>query len=184
MKIYTKTGDGGQTSLIGGTRVPKYHQRIEAYGTVDELNSFVGLIRDHLQLNDPKRAILLEIQEKLFRLESHLAEDKSSGIKQTMPPLIEADIEMLEKEMDSMNEVLPPLTNFILPGGHLIVSYCHVARTVCRRAERICTLVSVNNPIDPIDLKYINRLSDYFFVLARYYTLVTRSEEIIWKPRQ
>jgi cob(I)alamin adenosyltransferase len=183
MKIYTKTGDKGQTSLIGGSRVPKHHDRIEAYGTVDELNSFIGLIRDHLKEDDNKRDILLEIQEKLFRIESHLAEDPEGVLTRSMPPVVEADVELLEKEMDSMNELLPELNNFILPGGHPVVSYCHVARTVCRRAERICTRLAENFIVDDVDMRYINRLSDYFFVLGRYYSMMTGTSEIVWNPR-
>ncbi|PKP52087.1 MAG: ATP:cob(I)alamin adenosyltransferase [Bacteroidetes bacterium HGW-Bacteroidetes-1] len=182
MKIYTKTGDSGKTSLIGGTRVPKYHDRIEAYGTVDELNAFVGLIRDHIEVSDPKRKILLEIQEKLFRLESHLAEDSEGVLTRMMPQLNEKDVEFLEHEMDAMNELLPELTNFILPGGHIVVSYCHIARTVCRRAERISTRLHERFHVSEIDLKYLNRLSDYFFVLGRYYSMVTKSPEVLWKP--
>lgn len=180
MKIYTKSGDSGKTSLIGGTRVPKYHTRIEAYGTVDELNSFVGVLRDLLEANDSNRAKLTDIQDKLFRLESHLAEDHEGVLTRSMPELVEQDVEFLEKEIDAMNEYLPPLTNFILPGGHPIVSSCHVARTVCRRAERITTLMAETFPVMAIDLKYLNRLSDYFFVLARHYSWTTKSPELLW----
>ncbi len=180
MKIYTKSGDSGKTSLIGGTRVPKYHARIEAYGTVDELNSFVGVLRDLLEANDSNRAKLTDIQDKLFRLESHLAEDHEGVLTRSMPELVELDVEFLEKEIDAMNEYLPPLTNFILPGGHPIVSSCHVARTVCRRAERITALMAETFPVMAIDLKYLNRLSDYFFVLARHYSWTTKSPELLW----
>lgn len=182
MKIYTKTGDKGQTSLIGGTRVPKHHERIEAYGTVDELNAVVGLVRDHTEMNDQKRKVLLDIQEKLFRIESHLAEDPKGVLTRTMPEITENDVSLLEHEMDAMNELLPELSHFILPGGHPLVSYCHLARTVCRRAERVCTRLSENHHIDELDIKYINRLSDYFFVLGRYYSMLTSSPEILWKP--
>ncbi len=184
MKIYTKTGDSGKTSLIGGTRVPKYHARIEAYGTVDELNAFVGLLRDHLAEDDDNRDVLLGIQEKLFRLESHLAEDQEGLLTKWLPELTDEHVSFLELEMDRMNEQLPELTNFILPGGHPIVSYCHVARTVCRRAERISTQLSENYPVRSIDLKYLNRLSDYFFVLGRHYSYTTGSSEILWNPQQ
>jgi len=180
MKIYTKSGDTGKTSLIGGTRVPKYHARIDAYGTVDELNSFVGLLRDHLPDDDINRKKLLVIQEKLFRLESHLAEDQEGVLTRSMPSLEESDVIFLEQEMDDMNELLPSLTHFILPGGHPIVSYCHIARTVCRRAERITTFLAESYTVKEIDLKYLNRLSDYFFVLGRYYSMVTKSPEILW----
>lgn len=182
MKIYTKTGDKGQTSLIGGTRVPKHHERIEAYGTVDELNAVVGLVRDHTEADDDKRDILLRIQEKLFRIESHLAEDPNGVLTRSMPEISEEDITILESEMDRMNELLPELNHFILPGGHPLVSYCHLARTVCRRAERVCTRLNEKHQVDELDIKYINRLSDYFFVLGRYYSMLTSSPEILWKP--
>lgn len=184
MKIYTKTGDEGKTSLIGGSRVSKFHPRIEAYGTVDELNSFIGLLRDHLPANDENRSILLAIQEKLFRLESHLAEDHEGVLTRSMPPLTADDVEQLEKEMDRMNESLPELSHFILPGGHPIVSHCHVARTVCRRAERITIALAEQHPVKDLDIAYLNRLSDYFFVLGRHYSMVTGSGEIPWIPRQ
>ncbi|MBK9291259.1 MAG: cob(I)yrinic acid a,c-diamide adenosyltransferase [Bacteroidetes bacterium] len=183
MKIYTKTGDKGQTSLIGGTRVPKYHERIEAYGTVDELNAFIGLLRDYLESGDPNRDVLLNIQEKLFRIEAHLAEDPAGVKTRMMPSLTDADVQVLEQEMDRMNERLPELSNFILPGGHKVVSYCHVARTVCRRAERICTRLAAYNEVDDLDLKYLNRLSDYFFMLGRHYSQYYGVDEIIWKTR-
>lgn len=182
-KIYTKTGDKGQTALIGGTRVPKYHDRIEAYGTVDELNSFVGLIRDHKNTDEHSRNILLEIQDRLFTLESHLAEDKNAFIAKPMPPLFEEDINLLENEIDRMNKSLPELTNFILPGGHMVVSYCHVARTVCRRAERLTVRLSEHYPVESLDLKYLNRLSDYLFVLARYLGSLNSADENVWKAR-
>ncbi len=182
MKIYTKTGDKGKTSLIGGTRVPKHHERIEAYGTVDELNSFVGLLRDHLDADNPDRIVLLQIQETLFRLESHLAEDPEGVKTRSMPEITASDIELLEKEIDRMNEDLPELHHFILPGGHPLVSYAHVARTVCRRAERICTRLNENHEVDEADIKYLNRLSDYFFVLGRSLSMRTGAPEILWKP--
>jgi len=183
MKIYTRTGDKGKTALIGGTRVPKYHDRIEAYGTVDELNAFVGLIRDHQEIDQESRKMLIEVQDRLFTLESHLAEDGAGTLATAMPPLNESDVKLLEDEIDRMNDSLPPLTNFILPGGHVLVSYCHVARTVCRRAERIAVRLSENFPVDKLDLRYLNRLSDYFFVLARFLGQKTGSKEIIWKAR-
>jgi cob(I)alamin adenosyltransferase len=183
MKIYTKTGDKGQTSLIGGTRVPKHHERIEAYGTVDELNAFIGLLRDHLEADDDNRKRLLDIQEKLFRIEAHLAEDPAGVKTRMMPELEEADVLFLETEMDRINGLLPELNHFILPGGHKVVSYCHVARTVCRRAERICTRLSTNHQVDELDLRYLNRLSDYFFMLGRFYTQHYKAEEIIWKTK-
>ncbi|HMM10615.1 MAG TPA: cob(I)yrinic acid a,c-diamide adenosyltransferase [Bacteroidales bacterium] len=183
MKIYTKTGDKGQTSLIGGTRVPKHHDRIEAYGTVDELNAFIGLLRDHLDSDDPNRQHLLEIQEKLFRIEAHLAEDPAGVKTRIMPALEESDVQFLEAEMDRMNAQLPELSHFIIPGGHKVVSYTHVARTVCRRAERICTRLATGHQVDDLDLKYLNRLSDYFFMLGRHYTQYYNADEIIWKTK-
>ncbi len=182
-KIYTRTGDKGQTALIGGTRVPKYHNKIEAYGTVDELNSFVGLIRDHESTDEHSREILIEIQDRLFTIETHLAEDKNAYVARPMPSLREADIELLEKEIDKMNLELPELTSFILPGGHTVVSFCHVARTVCRRAERLVVQLSEQYPVDELDLQYLNRLSDYFFVLARYLGNQNGAIETVWKAR-
>lgn len=183
MKIYTRTGDKGQTSLIGGTRVPKYHSRIEAYGTVDELNAFVGLIRDHNTIDGQLNDILIEIQDRLFTLESHLAEDPQGAVSRKLPALVEEDVKLLENEIDRMNEELPPLSSFILPGGHPLVSYSHLARTVCRRAERISIQLAETHPVPAIDLQYLNRLSDYFFVLARYFSKLTSSIETPWKPR-
>ena len=180
-KIYTKTGDKGETSLIGGTRVPKYHDRIEAYGTVDELNSFIGLIRDH-DIDDVSKAVLLQIQECLFVVESSLATDQDAEIHRSLPMVTEFDIEMLEKEIDRMNASLPALTNFVLPGGNLVSSYCHVARTICRRAERITIKLSQSFRVSEMDLKYLNRLSDYLFVLARFFVYSNSDTEIEWKP--
>ena len=180
-KIYTKTGDKGETSLIGGKRVPKDHLRIEAYGTVDELNSFVGLIRDH-DINSHYNEILLQIQECLFIAESLLAKDETDKIIQ-LPCLKESDITLLETEIDVMNEELPELTNFILPGGGMAASYAHVARCVCRRAERIIITLSDKMQVQEIIIKYINRLSDYFFVLARKLAQDAGASDIIWKAR-
>ncbi len=180
-KIYTKTGDKGQTSLIGGKRVPKYHLRIEAYGTVDELNSFVGLIRDH-DINPHYKDILLQIQDCLFIAESLLAKDESDKVIQ-LPCLKESDISLLETEIDTMNEELPQLSNFILPGGGMAASYAHVARCVCRRAERIIIDLSEKMPVEEIIIKYLNRLSDYFFVLARKLAQDKGAGDIIWKAR-
>jgi len=182
IKIYTKTGDKGETSLIGGTRVPKFHPRIEAYGTVDELNSFVGVIRDHVS-NEHARKILLEIQDRLFTLESLLAKDPDSKTEITLPQIFEEDILLLEKEIDAMNAELPPLRSFILPGGHPAVSFSHVARTVCRRAERLTIRLSKAQPVDFILIRYLNRRSDYLFVLARWRGKVNGAEETLWKPR-
>lgn len=183
MKIYTKTGDAGKTSLIGGTRVLKSDARIEAYGTVDELNSFIGVVFDH---NDDEaiRKILKEIQDRLFTIGSELACDPEKNIKMRLPDLHDSDIELLEKEMDKMDSELPVMKNFILPGGHPAVSFTHVARSVCRRAERCCIgLVAAEEKVDPLIIKYLNRLSDYLFMLARYTGLKKNAPEIIWKAR-
>jgi len=181
MKIYTKTGDKGQTSLIGGTRVPKHHLRIESYGTVDELNSYIGLIRDQ-QISDHQQSVLKEIQDRLFTIGSILASDPEKS-KMKVPDLYLKDIELLEKEIDQMNEVLPELRHFILPGGSTVVSYCHVARCVCRRAERICVHLSEESQVDETVMIYLNRLSDYLFVLARMLCFDQKIEENKWIPR-
>jgi len=180
-KIYTKTGDKGETSLIGGKRVPKYHMRIEAYGTVDELNSFVGLIRDQ-NINPHYKEVLLNIQENLFIAESILANDEQSNTR-NLPCLRDEDILQLETEIDKMNEALPELHNFILPGGHPTVSSTHVARCVCRRAERIIIALSEKTEVPEIIIRYINRLSDYFFVLARKIALDNGVPDVLWKAR-
>jgi len=180
-KIYTKTGDKGETSLIGGTRVPKYHERIEAYGTLDELNSFIGNLRD--QLTDVHlREVLLRIQENLFTAESELATDPEKEVKRVLPHLSEDDVFELENEMDAMNLHLPSLSSFILPGGHPLVSLCHVCRTVCRRGERIIIKVASDLVVDEILIKYINRLSDYLFVLARELAFTNNIPDLPWKP--
>jgi cob(I)alamin adenosyltransferase len=181
MKIYTKTGDKGQTSLIGGTRVPKHHIRIESYGTVDELNSFIGLIRDQ-QIDEHSRKILIEIQDRLFTIGSSLASDPERS-KMKIPDLKDEDVTLLEKEMDKMNETLPEMRSFVLPGGHTTVSYCHIARCVCRRAERATIHLSENSFVAELVIKYLNRLSDYLFVLSRKLTHDLNAEEIPWKPR-
>lgn len=181
-KIYTKTGDKGTTALIGGARVPKFDERIEAYGTVDELNSWIGLIRDQ-EIDTHTIEILLEIQDRLFTLESLLAKGPDSdGI--ALPKLEEEDIVQLEKEIDKMNEVLPILKSFILPGGSPVVSYCHLARTVCRRAERLSIKMTEKYPVEPINVKYLNRLSDYLFVLARKLGQDSGATETLWKARK
>lgn len=181
-KIYTKTGDKGETSLIGGKRVPKHHLRIEAYGTADELNSFIGVLRD--QDMDPYyNKLLLEIQDKVFTAESQLACDQ--GCKpEDLPTIVQADIDLLEHEIDSMNEHLPPLGNFILPGGHPAVSQAHVCRCVCRRAERIITNLAEQTKVDPLVIQYFNRLSDYFFVLARKLAHDHGMDDLIWKAKR
>lgn len=180
-RIYTKTGDTGKTALIGGTRVPKYDERIEAYGTVDELKSWVGLLHDKISDNRQKE-ILIEIQDRLFTAESLLAQDGSESTR-LLPELKEADIEYIEKEIDFMNETLPPIKSFVLPGGHELISYTHITRTVCRRAERIIIKLNETHPVNPLIIKYINRISDYFFVLARKLTIDLDAEETAWKPR-
>jgi cob(I)alamin adenosyltransferase len=180
MKIYTKTGDTGQTSLFGGDRLSKDDARIEAYGTVDELNAFVGLLRDHL-VDEEVRVLLLTIQNRLFTLGAHLA--TAPGRQSVAPDLKDEDIQLLEQAMDRMDEVLAPLRNFILPGGHAAISYAHLARTICRRAERrVVSLVQEDEAVEMI-IRYLNRLSDYFFVLARYVAHLYKVEEVIWKGR-
>jgi cob(I)alamin adenosyltransferase len=181
-KIYTKTGDKGETSLIGGKRVPKYDMRIEAYGTVDELNSFVGLLRDQ-EIDPYYKNVLLQIQDRLFVAESLLAKDESNK-EVKLPCLKNDDILFLENEIDSMNEKLPPLGNFILPGGHPAVSLAHVARCVCRRAERIIIQLSEQYPVEDIVIQYFNRLSDYFFVLARKIGQDTGVGDLLWKAKR
>ena len=182
-KIYTKTGDKGNTALIGGTRVPKSHLRIEAYGTVDELNSYVGLCKD-LLADEYNRNLLQEIQDRLFTIGSALACDPVKEPKMQIPDLEEKDVLLLEKEIDTMNESLAPMKSFILPGGHSTVSHIHIARCVCRRAERCCVRLEMEgNELEPVIIKYLNRLSDYLFVLARYASMLLKAEEIPWKPR-
>ena len=181
MKIYTKTGDKGKTSLIGGTRVPKHHLRIETYGTVDELNSYVGMIRD--LTNDEKiNSILSEIQDRLFTIGSLLASDPEKS-RMKLPELFESDVQLLEKEIDKMNESLPELKAFILPGGDVKASWCHLARCVCRRCERLVSELSSDNEVQETILIYLNRLSDYLFVLARKVLADSGKAEIAWKPR-
>ena len=181
MKIYTKTGDKGHTSLIGGTRVSKHHLRIESYGTVDELNSYIGLIRDQEIITHYKQ-ILKEIQDRLFTIGSSLASDPQRS-KMIIPDLHESDIELLEKEMDQMNGQLPELRHFILPGGSNAISFCHIARCVCRRAERLAVHLSVESSVDEKVNIYLNRLSDYLFVLARKIGNEQNIAEKQWIPR-
>ena len=187
MKIYTKTGDKGTTALFGGTRVPKHHIRIESYGTVDELNSHLGLIRDQ-KIDKHYKNILIHIQNRLFTVGAILATDPEkailkSGKERLNIPKISADnIELLEKEMDAMNESLPPMTHFVLPGGHQTVSFCHIARCVCRRAERLASALNEMEPFLPEALIYLNRLSDYLFVLARKLSYDLQADEIKWIP--
>ena len=183
MKIYTKTGDKGTTSLFTGTRVPKHHIRIESYGTVDELNSILGLLRDQ-QMDDRSKQILISIQEKLFTVGAILATEPKKSERLKIASIDLGDIELLEKEIDKMNEDLPEMTNFILPGGHTTVSYCHIARTVCRRAERMISYLHENEPVPETLLSYMNRLSDYLFVLARKLSKDSKAEEVKWIPKQ
>jgi cob(I)alamin adenosyltransferase len=181
MKIYTKTGDKGYTSLIGGTRVPKHHLRIESYGTVDELNSYIGLIRDQ-QITAHDKDFLKQIQDRLFTIGSSLAADPEKS-KMVIPDLHAEDIELLEKEMDRMNEVLPELRHFILPGGSTTISYCHIARCVCRRAERLTVHLAEESTVDEKVNIYLNRLSDYLFTLARLVAHYNKVTENQWVPR-
>lgn len=188
LKIYTKTGDKGQTGLLGGTRVPKHHIRIEAYGTVDELNSWIGLLRDSISLEKPIAnsqqliAILVETQDRLFTIGSSLASDPEKS-KVKIPHLKEEDITLFEKEMDAMDAVLPPMKNFVLPGGNEIVSKCHIVRCVCRRAERRVNHLAETEPVDELVIKYLNRLSDYLFMLSRKLAHDLNAPETPWKPR-
>lgn len=189
MKIYTKTGDKGTTALFGGTRVPKHHIRIDSYGTVDELNSWIGLIRDQ-EIENETKDILIHIQDRLFTLGAILATDpekailKSGKERLNIPKISEDNIFLLEQEIDLMNESLPPMTHFVLPGGHTTVSYCHIARTVCRRAERLASALYDIDPFDERTLKYLNRLSDYLFVLARKLSFDLKADEIKWVPEK
>jgi len=183
IKIYTKTGDKGTTSLIGGTKVPKSHLRIEAYGTVDELNSYIGLCKD-LITDEPTNSVLLEVQDRLFTIGSSLACDPVKEPRMRIPDLKETDVILLETEIDKMNGLIPPMKNFVLPGGHPTVSYLHIARCVCRRAERCCVRLEQETlEIEPVILKYMNRLGDYLFILTRYMAHSLKAVEAPWKPR-
>ena len=189
MKIYTKTGDKGTTALFGGTRVPKHHIRIESYGTVDELNSHLGLIRDQ-DINLHYKKIITHIQDRLFTVGAILATDPDKSIlkngkeRLNIPKISNKDIEELEIEMDTMNHTLPAMTHFVLPGGHQTVSFCHIARCVCRRAERLATALNEITPVDSFTLIYLNRLSDYLFVLARKLSKDLKANEIKWIPEK
>ncbi len=183
LKIYTKIGDLGMTSLIGGTKVPKSHLRIESYGTVDELNSFIGLLKDQLE-HEGSRELLREVQDRLFTIGSSLACDPEKEPKMKLPDLSEHDVAYLEKMIDGMNDRLSPMRSFILPGGHSAVSTAHIARCVCRRAERHCVNMTEQQMfVDPLVVKYLNRLSDCLFVLARYIAYLMGIQETEWKPR-
>ncbi len=181
MKIYTKKGDTGTTQLIGGTRVPKHALRIESYGTIDELNAHLGLIRDQ-EINSLYIHQILEIQDRLFTMGSLLAADPETNTM-TLPELSESDVVFLENCMDEMDTNLPEMKSFVLPGGHSTVSYCHIARCVCRRAERITDNLNEVSVVDPVILKYLNRLSDYLFVLSRKLSQELNANESPWKPR-
>ncbi|PWD98583.1 cob(I)yrinic acid a,c-diamide adenosyltransferase [Marinilabilia rubra] len=180
-QIYTKTGDRGTTSLIGGTRVPKHHLRLEAYGTVDELNAQIGLIKAW-QNDEHTTSVLNKIQEQLFMIGAYLATDDTTSDLRTKLKCDEKDIEVLETEMDQLESSLPPLKNFILPGGHPASAQCHIARTVCRRAERRVNEMATQTEVATWVIRYLNRLSDYFFVLSRYLSKYFDNNEIPWKP--
>lgn len=181
MKIYTKKGDEGKTSIIGGTRVSKHHIRIEAYGTVDELNSWIGLLRDQNSYK-AQQNLLIEIQDRLFTIGSLLAADPQKS-KMALPQLSSSDLSLLEGEIDKMEQDLPEMKSFVLPGGDTLVSYCHITRCVCRRAERLTVHLNELEKIDPIILQYLNRLSDYLFVLSRWIAKVCGATETTWKPK-
>jgi cob(I)alamin adenosyltransferase len=180
MKIYTKKGDQGITSLIGGRRVPKNDIKIETYGTVDELNSWIGLLRDQ-KISNLYIDQLLEIQDRLFTAGSLLAAEE--GHKMQLPELIEKDVFYIESAIDEMNKTLPEMKSFVLPGGNQIVSFCHIARCVCRRAERLSVALNSENKEYAIIVQYLNRLSDYLFVLSRALSMDLNANEIPWKPR-
>ncbi|MHC5309382.1 cob(I)yrinic acid a,c-diamide adenosyltransferase [Myroides sp. LJL116] len=189
MKVYTKTGDKGTTALFGGTRVLKHHIRIDSYGTVDELNAYIGLIRDQ-DINTLYKEVLIKIQHDLFTVGAILAtpQDKEilkNGKRRLNIPLITPeDIAFLEEQIDQMDAFLPAMTHFVLPGGHTTVSYCHIARCVCRRAERLSVELNQSEPIDPSTIQYLNRLSDYLFVLARKLSFDLQAQEVKWIPRK
>lgn len=218
IKIYTRTGDKGTTSLIGGTKVPKNHIRIEAYGTIDELNSFIGLLADHIGKDPTPDTLgispgsgtslapgkssapdktpgsgdmtpdtldtLREIQDRLFTIGSELATDPDKSVKMALPSLEKADVTLLENEIDRMDRQVKPLKAFLLPGGDITVSTAHIARCVCRRAERNCVNMAENGlQIDELIIQYLNRLSDYLFLVARHIAALKDIQEIEWKPR-
>lgn len=189
MKIYTKTGDKGTTALFGGTRVPKHHIRIDSYGTVDELNSHLGLIRDQ-DIDIHYKELLMHIQDRLFTVGAILATDPEKAVlkngkeRLNIPKISIENIKRLEQEIDHMNTSLPPMTHFVLPGGHQTVSFCHIARCVCRRAERLASALNDFDPIDPLAMTYLNRLSDYLFVLARKLSFDLNADEVKWIPEK
>ncbi len=177
MKIYTKTGDSGKTSLLSGERVPKYNNRIEAYGTTDELNSFIGLLRSY-NLKEEHKKVLIIIQNKLLNIGAQLATAKE--VKFEVPNIFEKDISFLEKQIDTLEKSLSPLKNFIIPGGGIELSTCHVCRSICRRNERQIIKLAETDNVPTILIKYLNRLSDYLFVLSRQLTVDFNNKEIIW----
>jgi len=181
MKIYTKTGDLGTTALFGGRRVSKADLRIDTYGTVDELNAYIGLVRDQ-PVNTLRKDVLVQVQDRLFTLGSILATEPGNT-KVKIPALHETDIKALEAEIDKMDADLPPMRFFVLPGGHTAVSFCHVARTVCRRAERLVIALHEQEPVSPLVIQYLNRLSDYLFMLSRKMTQELGAEETPWHPK-
>ena len=183
MKIYTRKGDDGTTGLLGGVRVSKHHARIEAYGNVDELNSYLGLLRD-LLVGSRHADFLIAIQDRLFTIGSHLAVDPSHQGKMQLPTLVQADVAALENAMDQMDETLPPMKNFVLPGGHITVSHIHIARCICRRAERSIVFLHEQEQVETLIMEYMNRISDYHFTLSRMISLETGSIETPWIPRQ
>ncbi|MCT4579951.1 MAG: cob(I)yrinic acid a,c-diamide adenosyltransferase [Flavobacteriales bacterium] len=182
MKVYTKTGDKGETSLFGGKRVLKSNVRIDAYGTSDELNSWIGLIRGQ-KIEKYHIKTLIEIQDRIFTLGAQLAADPDKP-KLKLPKIETPDIEYLETAIDKMDQSLPAMTNFTLPGGNDVVSYCHIARTVCRRCERLIIELTQSAHVDELVIQYVNRLSDYLFVLSRKLTQELDAKEEYWIPRK
>ena len=181
MKVYTKTGDQGETSLFGGNRVKKYDVRIEAYGTSDELNSWIGLIRSQ-EIAESHQGVLEIIQDRIFTLGAQLAADPDKP-KLKMPHIVASDIALLEEKMDEMDASLPEMTKFTLPGGNTVVSYCHLARCVCRRCERRVIELADQADVDNLIVQYLNRLSDYLFVLGRKLAQETNAPEVYWEPK-
>ena len=179
MKIYTKAGDKGETSLLGGKRVKKYNLRIQAYGTCDELNAWIGLLRDQ-NIHEDHQLFLIKIQERILTIGSHLASLHDEDLKNNLPSISNDDIAEIEQHIDAMENELPTMQNFILPGGHQIVSYCHIARTVCRRCERYIIELADADYVDPNIIKFFNRVSDYLFVLSRKVSMDTGSKESLW----
>lgn len=182
MKIYTKKGDSGTTSLIGGTRVPKNHTKIEAYGTIDELNSWMGLVKEGTQQKE-LQTFIENIQVQLFNIAALLAEDKQAS-KMILPSLSAEEVEALEKSIDALSAVLPPLKNFVLPGGSVANANAHITRCVCRRAERLVVALNEIESVEPLILQYLNRLSDWLFIFARYMSFSQNQPEILWRPNR